>query len=254
MLTTKRFMLSRLRMLAFLNELEDVDGVAQSLYLSPGQNLSEVEVLLSKTFGDKEVPADLPGIATGSETGVVVFWGAAQIRLVLPPFPIRETYLTFGYDIEPLLSLLQHDYKIALILVRLGAFAVGVCEGEELITSKVGTGLIHGRHKKGGSSQRRFERHRGKQVEQFMERVGRHVQERLEPYERILDYIVYGGSKTAILELRKRCRFLGQFDERTLPPLLDIAEPRQAVLESAVGKAWSSKVIEWNRDESRDHT
>jgi len=30
-----------------------------------------------------------------------------------------------------------------------------------------------------------------------------------------------------------------------LPPLLDIPDPRQAVLEEAVGRVWSSTVVEW---------
>ena len=63
-----------------------------------------------------------------------------------------------------------------------------------------------------------------------------------------VDYIVYGGAQTTILLLQKRCPFLRQFDDRTLPALLDIAEPRQPVLEGAVGRIWSSRVIEWHDD------
>ena len=170
--------------------------------------------------------------------------------LVLPPFPIAEEYMTNGYDVEPLRSLLSHDFLIALVLVRLGAYSIGICRGTELIDSKTGTGLVHARHKKGGSSQARFARHREKQIEQFLIRVCGHAREHIEPHARSLDYLVYGGARTTILLLRKRCPFLSQFDDRILRMLLDIPDPRQAVLEKAIGTVWSTDVIEWRENSS----
>jgi peptide subunit release factor 1 (eRF1) len=172
------------------------------------------------------------------------------MHLVLPPFPIAEEYMTNGYDIELLRSLLGHDFLIALVLVRLGAYSIGICRGTELIDSKTGTGLVHARHKKGGSSQARFARHREKQIEQFLIRVCGHAREHIEPHARSLDYLVYGGARTTILLLRKRCPFLNQFDERILRMLLDIPDPGRAVLEKAVGAVWSTDVIEWREDSS----
>jgi hypothetical protein len=75
------------------------------------------------------------------------------------------------------------------------------------------------------------------------------VREHIEPDARSLDYLVYGGAKTAILLLRKRCPFLRQFDERVLRTLLDIPEPRKSVLEKAIGTVWSTDVIEWCSEE-----
>ena len=248
MLVPTRFQFSRSRLIAFLDKLEKADDAARSLYLPPGQPLARVEDLLRNMLGTDEIPTGLSTLAAGSETGAVVFWGGSRKCLVLPPFPIEEQYLTFGYDVEPLRYMLQQDFTIGLILIRLGAFAVGVCRGEELITSKVGTGLVHARHRKGGSSQHRFERRREKQIEQFVLRVCSHVQERLGAHSRALDYVIYGGARTTILELRKRCSFLLQFDDRILPPLLDIPEPRQTVLEAAVGKTWSTKIVEWREN------
>ena len=171
--------------------------------------------------------------------------------LVLPPFPIAEEYMTNGYDVEPLRSLLSHDFLIGLVLVRLGSYSIGICRGTELIDSKTGTGLVHARHKKGGSSQARFARHREKQIEQFLIRVCGHLREHIEPHARSLDYLVFGGARTTILLLRKRCSFLNQFDDRILRMLLDIPEPRKAVLEKAIGTVWSTDVIQWCKD-SRD--
>jgi hypothetical protein len=250
MLISKRFRLGRSKMLGFLDELASTEGKAVSAYLSQGTTRDRVESLLEKVFAASVVPPGVAETAAGSETGAAFFWSRTQTYLVLPPFPIVEEYMTNGYDIEPLRSLLSHDFVIALVLVRLGAYSVGICRGTELIDSKAGTGLVHARHKKGGSSQARFARHREKQIEQFLIRVCGHVREHIEPHARSLDYLVYGGARTTILLLRKRCPFLSQFDDRILRMLLDIPEPRQPVLGKVIGTIWSTDVIEWREDSS----
>ena len=58
--------------------------------------------------------------------------------------------------VGPLLDALGEDHVVAVLLVRLGGFAVGVFEGERLAASKVGSRFVKGRHKKGGSSANRF--------------------------------------------------------------------------------------------------
>lgn len=246
MLVSRRLLLSRARMLGLLDELEMAGSEAWSVYLPSKLLTSEVEDLLKKVSDIQDIPEDLAGLAASSATGAVILWGSLGRYLVLPPFPIAEKYLTYGYDIEPLRSLLKHDFSVALVLVRLGAYAIGLCKGDNLIASKVGTGLIHGRHKKGGSSQQRFQRRREKQIESFLDRVCSHVQDKLGPQAGTLDYLVYGGSWTAILSLRKRCSFLQQFENRILPSLLDIPEPRQAILEKAADQVWSTSVVKWH--------
>ena len=252
MLVSRRFLLGREKMLGFIEQLGEAGDKAESLYVPSGLPLPEVESLLEKTLGTLVIPQDLAELVTRSETGAVVFWGSSQMCLVSPPFPITEEYFAQGYDVARLRSLLKRDFMVALVLVRLGAYAIGVCQGEQLITSKVGTGLVHARHKKGGSSQRRFERHREKQIEYFLNRVCTHVRERLEPHARALDYITYGGARTTILSLRKQCLFLRQFDNHTLPMLLNIPEPRKAVLETAIAHVWSSSVTQWYENEVSD--
>ena len=232
-------------MLGFLDELASTEGKAVSLYFPQGTTDDRVEYLLEKVSA---TTAALPGAveaAAGSAMGAAFFWSPTKTYLVLPPFPIVEEYTTNGYDVEPLRSLLSHDFAVVIVLVRLGAYSIGVCRGTELIDSKTGTGLVHARHKKGGSSQARFARHRQKQIEQFLIRVCGHVREHVEPHARSLDYLVYGGARTTILLLRKRCPFLNQFDDRILRMLLDIPEPRQPVLERAVDAIWSTDIIQW---------
>jgi hypothetical protein len=235
-------------MLRFLDELEASSNEAMSLYLPPGLPPPQVEDLLEKALVSRFIVRDITGLVTGSQTGAALFWGTSRRCLVLPPFPLTDKYIATTCDVEPLRSLLEAKFGIALLLVRLGAFAIGVCQGDKLVASKTGTGLVHARHKKGGSSQRRFERHREKQVETFLGRVCGHVRQHLEPYATSLDYLVYGGARTTIHSLQEQCLFLKQFENRTLPPLLDIPGPRRSVLESAIGTIWSSSVTEWYED------
>ena len=239
-------------MLGLLTELETADSEAISLYLPAGLPPQDVESLVEKVPTAQAVASEIVTLATHSMTGAVLIWGTSRKRLVLPPFPIAERYITPACDVEPLRSLLERDFTIALVLVRSGAYSVGFCHGEKLVSSKTGTGLVHARHRKGGSSQRRFERRREEQFHAFLERVCGHVRHQLEPHASSLDYLVYGGSRTAISSLQKQCPFLRQFDQRTLPPLLNIPQPRRKVLESAMADVWSSTVTEWYDDELLD--
>lgn len=249
MMVSKRFFLSRSKLFGFLEELEASD-ISGSLYLPSGLPGEEVEESIGRIAALQAVPEELAGLAAASKTGAVVFWGRERTYLVLPPFPVRDNLFLMEYSVEPLRSLLERDYRVALVLIRLGAYAVGLCRGESLVTSKVGTGLIHSRHKKGGSSQQRFARHREKQIESFMSRVGGHIREQLEAHAATIDFLVYGGARTTIALLRKQCPFLARFDDVLLPPLLDIAEPRQAVLEKAIKRLWATEVTEWRDKEA----
>ncbi|OGN97668.1 MAG: hypothetical protein A2Z77_04705 [Chloroflexi bacterium RBG_13_51_36] len=250
MFMSKRFYLDRANAISFLGEMASAEKKAISLYVPQGTTQNRVESLLGKMSLANAVAPDVAEVIANSRMGAAFFWSPTQTYLVLPPFPISEEYITDGHDVGPLHSLLGRDYLIALVLVRLGAYSVGVCRGTELIDSKTGTGLVHARHKKGGSSQARFARHREKQIETFLTRVCGHVREHIEPHARALDYLVYGGARTTILSLRRRCPFLNQFDDRVLRMLLDIPEPRQVVLEKAVGTVWSTDIIEWCGEDS----
>ncbi len=249
-LVSRQFFLNRSKMINFLIDMAATgDDTARSLYLPYGLPPPEVAHSLEKAGNLAIDAAEIIKHATESKTGASLFWGPAVKCLVIPPFPIRQQFILEGYAAETLISLLKHDFIVALVLVRLGSYAVGVYHGENRVSSKVGTGLVHGRHKKGGTSQHRFQRHREKQLESFLERVCLHAQEQLEPQHKSLDYLVYGGAWTTILSLQKRCPFLRQFDNRTLPPLLDISDPRQIVLEKAIGRVWSSSIIQWQDNE-----
>jgi hypothetical protein len=246
MLKPKNRMLTRAKTLDYLKELAGMPGGKAVTFCLP-PHLPQEETQGVCKLGDipPDVHPHLIKLAAGSRTGCYVFWSAKQKCLVVPPFPTTEKQVTKSLDMASIRSRLENDLVIALVLVRLGSFALGVCEGEKLLTSKVGTGLVHGRHRQGGSSAHRFERHRDKQIETFLNRVCGHVHETIEPYVKKLDYVVYGGARETILQLQKYCPLLMKLATPVLPPLLDIPDPRQAVLEKAVTRVWSSTVVEW---------
>ncbi|MBI4289800.1 MAG: hypothetical protein HY671_15410 [Chloroflexi bacterium] len=234
-----------------MDEFKETDS-AKSLYIPAALSPQQIGKLTEKVNLGNALP-QIAELAAHSKTGAAVFWSSLKKYMVIPPFPIIEQRVDDSFVAEPLRSLLVHDYRIAIVLVRLGAFAIGLCQGESLLASKVGSGNIHSRHRQGGSSQKRFQRHREKQIEYFFTRVCSHAQEILTKETEPIDYIVYGGAWTTILMLQKQCSFLRLFDSRNLQALLDIPEPRQPVLEEAIQRVWSSRVFEWHEDTGCDH-
>lgn len=246
MFTAIRYKLSKVSMLHLLDELKDNSIQVASLCIPPGSSKSNVAGMMETLVDTSGISEDIVEYITQSATGAMLFWGTQHRYLVFPPFPFSQEKVSNTCEIEPMYSMLNREFKLGLILVRLGSYGIGVFEGESLITSKVGTGLVHARHRQGGSSSHRFERHREKQMESFFTRVCEHTREQLEPYARQIDYVIYGGTKETILDFRKQCHFLHEFDKRTLDLLLNIREPKQAGLEEAIREAWSSRIIRWN--------
>ncbi|UCC15983.1 MAG: hypothetical protein JSU58_06300 [Dehalococcoidales bacterium] len=227
----------------FLNLLEEsAVSVISSVYLPPKLLINEIQQIPISSL-----PDTIAEIAAGSVTGAVIFTGGETNRMMLPPFPLKEKVIFSDCTTEPLRELLEKDYIVGLVLVHLGTYAVGVCKGDVLVSSKVGTGLVHGRTRKGGSSSQRFQRRRENQAREFLERVCGHAREHLQPYEKTLDYLVYGGPHQTVLQLQKECAMLKKYEDRTLQ-IIDVPALRQKVLEAAVTRIWSSRVIEWRNE------
>jgi hypothetical protein len=245
MLVPRHRRLTRQQTLKLLDRLEASPGDAMSLYMPHGMPVEEIEKMLSTAKVDVD---NVPGIIeeiSKSPMGAVLFWGGKYRALLKPPFPFTESPVFRSFDVDILRSLLSKDYMIAVLMVRMGMYSIGVFRGEELLTVKAGTGLVHSRHKKGGSSQQRYARHREKQIESFFIRVCGHVREQVEPYLSSLDYVRYGGERITINSFRKQCRFVSKLDKYVIEALLLVREPKRATLQEAIEEVWSSRVIEW---------
>jgi peptide subunit release factor 1 (eRF1) len=241
-----RYKLTKPRLIRLLDELKANSIEVASLCVPPKSSKINVESLMKTIIEMSGLPEDISKSIADSRTGAMLFWGPRHRYLVMPPFPLKEEKVSNTCEIEPLRSLLEKPFLIGLVLVRMGAYGIGVFRGEQLLSSKVGSGLVHARHRQGGSSSHRFERHREKQAETFFTRVCTNAREQLEPFARQLEYVFYGGTRETLLDFRKQCRFLYQFDTRTLELLLDIRKPGRSGLQEGIQEAWSSRVIRWN--------
>jgi peptide subunit release factor 1 (eRF1) len=245
-LSAVRNKFTKARMLRLLDELKANSIEVASLCVPPKSSIKEIGGLMESLADIETLPEEISKSIIESPTGAILFWGPHHRYLVMPPFPVGEQKVSTTCEIEPLRSILQKEFLVGLILIRMGAYGIGVVRGEQLLSSKVGTGLVHARHRQGGSSSHRFERHREKQMETFFTRVCGHTREQLEPYARELEYVIFGGTRETLLDFRKQCHFLQQFDSRTLARLLDIREPGKSGLQEAIQETWSSRVIQWN--------
>ena len=239
-----QFVMTRARALRWLSEIR-TENVLFSLYRRPSAGRVEIEKMLAQALDRGEMLDALAEKALKSPTGAVIFYLVDRGCVVWPPFPIAETVLYHGFEPGPLKAILTKDWKLSLILVRLGHWAIGIFEGEKLLEGKAGTGLVHARHKKGGSSANRFARHREKQMEYFFTRVESHAREIIEPHFKELDYILYGGTRDTLLSLWKQCGFFGRLETKVVERLISVREPKRASLEEAVQQAFTSTVFEF---------
>jgi hypothetical protein len=139
------YYVKRTSMPEFLNRLDENPGsVSLSAYFPPGLTEDDVRKMALPVL-----PERIIGEIVGSVVGAAVFTGNEQSYFVLPPFPLKEKVVFTGCITEPLCEMITRDFHIGLVLVHLGTYAVGVCRGDILVSSKVGTGLVHGRTRKG---------------------------------------------------------------------------------------------------------
>ena len=144
-----------------------------------------------------------------------------------PPFPPLE-----AGTVEGLLEHVRRERTVGVLLVRLGGHAAGVFAGRRLVESKVGSRLVHGRHRKGGSSARRFERRRAEQARLALEQAAGTAARILLPHRDELDALVLGGDRRALAEVLEDAR-LAPLRSLVSERVLEVPEPRLDVLESA---------------------
>nr|GID83106.1 hypothetical protein Ade03nite_20300 [Actinoplanes derwentensis] len=132
--------------------------------------------------------------------------------------------------------------RLGLLLARKGAVAVGIADGAELIVSKVDRNYVQGRTAAGGWSQQRFARRRDNQAKAAASDGAGIVGRILLPEVRSLVAVVTGGDRTAvdaILSVPQLAAVVALRTER----MLEVPEPRHAVLVSAVAAARAVPVL-----------
>ncbi|MER7474473.1 acVLRF1 family peptidyl-tRNA hydrolase [Micromonospora sp. NPDC000018] len=132
--------------------------------------------------------------------------------------------------------------RIGLLLARKGAVAVGVAAGEELTVSKVDTRYVQGRTAAGGWSQQRFARRRDNQAKAALGDATELAVRLLLPEASSLSALVCGGDRRAVdtvLADRRLAPLAALRAER----LLDVPEPRHAVLVGVIAAARAVRIL-----------
>jgi Actinobacteria/chloroflexi VLRF1 release factor len=181
--------------------------------------------------GFAERHGDVEWSAVGDALHVTAADGStADLVAPFPPLPD-------GWAGEQAISVLvEHASRprvIGIVLVRLGGYAAGVFDGDELIASKVGSRQVHGRSSAGGWSQQRFARRREGQVKVALDKATATAAEVILPLLGRLDAVVTGGDRQALRTV------LGDPRLAPLKPLvtvriLDVPDPRARVLRDSL--------------------
>lgn len=242
----EQFALNKLRLLQFLDEFQTESQDCISVYLTPDSLSQPVRIIasqlgimpeeISKVLEDESVKR----VAERRRSGLVLLRHAGQNGfIVLPPFNITEDRVSRGAaDTITLRSLLEKERIIGMILVNWGSYAVGVFQGNILLSSKVGTGHIHPRHKKGGSSQKRFARRTEEQKKDFLKRVAGRIEQILQGYN--LEYLFFGGNRFILKPLLNETAFLMSCASQVSPRLLKTTYSNQKSLLKSLEDAYES--------------
>ena len=232
--------------------LPDDGDAGATAYVLAGEALPEA--MLARI--DDDDAGRLREAAAGSDTGAVLFvtdgGGAAGATLVLPPFPIEASAVHEGIDTAALRELLARPRAIGVFLLRLGGYSCGFFRGDALVDSKTGRRFVKNRHRKGGQSQRRFDRIREKQTHEHFGAACEAAARILLPYDREIDRVFTGGDRHTLQAFRKECDVLDRFGARLSSRVLAVpGDPRRDLLEAMPREAWGLEVWVVGRRENR---
>jgi Actinobacteria/chloroflexi VLRF1 release factor len=221
--------------------MDEDAGVTSRRWLSP----TAVRRLLA-TLQDEELSSSavLPAGTTidgkALANGALVFASTLRTVTLIPPLRLRE-----GDPLVVIHAALNREATVAVLLLRLGRYAVGVFHGRELATSKTDTRYVGGQHKAGGWSQKRFSRIREKQARELYDKACEVAKSVLGPREGEIETLWLGGDRHVLNAFTGRCpwlndTFAGRFAERRLATPV----PSLAGLKSAIDDALRWLVLE----------
>lgn len=216
------------------------DGSAgATAYVVAGAALPEA--LLAGIDGDD---ADrLREAASASDTGAVLFVTDGCATLIVPPFPVEAPAVRDGIDTAPLRGLLARPRAIGVFLLRLGGYSCGFFRGDALIDSKTGRRFVKNRHRKGGQSQRRFDRIREKQTHEHFGDACETAKRVLAPYDAEIERVFLGGDRHTLQAFRKECDAFDRYGERLAERVLAVpGDPRRDLLAAMPREVWSCDV------------
>jgi hypothetical protein len=149
------------------------------------------------------------------------------------PFPPLDEVSAAG-----LVAHLARPWRLGVVIVRKGGFAVAHLAGEQIVASKIGRRHVQSRTKAGGWSQQRFARRRENQAREAYDAASGYVHSILLAEAGSLDQLVTAGDRAAVDAV---------FAFRALTPLLSVPQrwlpgvpdPSRAVLDKTIATARS---------------
>ncbi|GAA1351450.1 acVLRF1 family peptidyl-tRNA hydrolase [Catellatospora bangladeshensis] len=147
-----------------------------------------------------------------------------------------------GLAVGALLANATAPRRLGLLLVRLGGHSVGIARDGVVEVSTTDSRQVHGRNKAGGWSQQRFARRREGQARVALHAAADDAARVLLPRLPDLDAVVLGGDRQALDALRADRRLEPVFALAS-PRVLDVPEPRRAVLDEAARRARAVEVV-----------
>ena len=198
-------------------------------------------------YGFFERHGEAPGAPSWtSAPGSVTLTAADGAVAVLEPFVTAHEAEAGGPgdmvrpgQIEGLAVWATPPASVALILVRRGGYAVGLGQGAELISHKVGTRYVQSRTAAGGWSQHRFARRRDNQADALVVSVIEHAQRVV--LASPTHALVVGGDKSLVRDVLadRRLAGLARLPRREL---FDLPDPRLVVLKQALRRGRAVRI------------
>ena len=226
--------LSPQRTISSLNQIDSESWCQETIFFPRGFD--------SKNIPDQKIQKIINEIDF-LDNGIVIFVGNNKVTVLIPPLPMMIEKSFPGFKSKPIIDLFNNCPTFAVVLIRLGNYAIGVIKDHKLQSSKTGSRLVKNRHKKGGSSQRRFERGRERQIKELFDKICDTAKRIFTPYENEIDYIFFGGDKHVISNFHLRCPSVKKFEqiERRLP----VHRPGLKALQSIEKEIWKTHLIEF---------
>ena len=153
------------------------------------------------------------------------------------PFPARVRPMSLA----DVVAEARRPRRVGLVLVRRGGHAVAVLDGPRVVDAKVGSRHVQGRTAAGGWSQRRYARRREGQARVAAAAAADTVAALLLPELSGLEAVATGGDRPMLGAVLADSR-LAALRPLVVERVLDVAEPRRAVLEQAVAQARAVRV------------
>lgn len=127
--------------------------------------------------------------------------------------------------------------RLAVLLVRKGASAVGIAVGDELVVHRTSRHYVQSRTKAGGWSQQRYARRRANQARSAYQQTSDDAVEVLLPELTGCEGLIVGGDKTAVNEVLADLR-LARLARLPRPvPLIPAPDARLSVLAETIKQA-----------------